>query len=168
MIFQDPFGSLNPRRRVLSIIARAAVLGGLSRGSAKARAVELLRRVGFSADALQRRPAAFSGGQRQRIGIARALAMTPDILIADESVSALDVSSQAQVLDLLRELQKELGIAILFITHDLRVAAQICDRIAVMQAGKIVELGPTRTVLTAPSHLYSRELLESAPGRGFL
>jgi peptide/nickel transport system ATP-binding protein len=168
MIFQDPFGSLNPRRRVLSIIARAAVLGGLSRSSAKARAVELLRRVGFSADALQRRPAAFSGGQRQRIGIARALAMMPDILIADESVSALDVSSQAQVLDLLRELQKELGIAILFITHDLRVAAQICDRIAVMQAGKIVELGPTRTVLTDPSHPYSRELLESAPGRGFL
>jgi peptide/nickel transport system ATP-binding protein len=94
--------------------------------------------------------------------------MTPDILIADESVSALDVSSQPQVLDLLRERQKELGITVLFITHDLRVAAQICDRIAVMQAGKIVELGPTRTVITAPSHPYSRELLESAPGRGFL
>jgi peptide/nickel transport system ATP-binding protein len=168
MIFQDPFGSLNPRRRVLSIIMRAARLGGLGRRGAKARALELLRRVGFSSDALQRRPAAFSGGQRQRIGIARALAMQPDILIADESVSALDVSSQAQVLELLRELQQELGVAILFITHDLRVAAQICDRIAVMQAGKIVELGPARTVLTEPSHPYSRELLESAPGRGFL
>jgi peptide/nickel transport system ATP-binding protein len=127
---------------------------------------QLLRRVGFSVAALQRRPAAFLGGQRQRIGIARALAMTPDVLIADESVSALDVSSQAQVLDLLRELQGELGIAILLITHDLRVAAHICDRIAVMQAGKIVELGSTRTVLSAPSHPYSRELLEPAPARG--
>jgi peptide/nickel transport system ATP-binding protein len=168
MIFQDPFGSLNPRRRLLSIIVRAAILSGLDRRGAKARAVELLRRVGFSTDALQRLPAAFSGGQRQRIGIARALAMQPDVLIADESVSALDVSSQAQVLNLLRELQQELGVAILFITHDLRVAAQICDRIAVMQAGKIVELGSARTVLTAPSHPYSRELLESAPGRGLL
>jgi peptide/nickel transport system ATP-binding protein len=168
MIFQDPFGSLNPRRRVLSIITRAAILSGLGRRGAQARAVELLQRVGFSSDALQRRPATFSGGQRQRIGIARALAMKPDILIADESVSALDVSSQAQVLDLLRELQEELGVAILFITHDLRVAAQICDRIAVMQAGKIVELGPARAVLTEPRHPYSRELLESAPGRGFL
>jgi peptide/nickel transport system ATP-binding protein len=94
--------------------------------------------------------------------------MKPDILVADESVTALDVSSQAQVLALVRELQAELAVAILFITHDLRIAAQICDRIAVMQAGKIVELGPTRTVLTEPAHPYSRELLESAPGRGFL
>jgi peptide/nickel transport system ATP-binding protein len=168
MIFQDPFGSLNPRRTIGSILTRAAVLAGEDRRTARARAVELLERVGLPGGAFNRRPAAFSGGQRQRIGIARALAMKPDILIADESVSALDVSAQAQILDLLRKLQAELGLAILFITHDLRVAAQLSDRIAVMKAGKVVEIGPAAEVLMAPQHPYTRELLESAPGRGIL
>jgi peptide/nickel transport system ATP-binding protein len=168
MIFQDPYGSLNPLRKVGAIIARAAVLAGADRRTARARAGELFDRVGLPREALDRRPAAFSGGQRQRIGIARALAMNPDVLIADESLSALDASSQAQILDLLRKLQTELGLAILLITHDLRVAAQISHRIAVMKAGKIVEIGPAEQVLNSPAHPYTRELLESAPGRGLV
>jgi peptide/nickel transport system ATP-binding protein len=168
MIFQDPFGSLNPLRTVGAVIARAAVLAGMDRRTARARAAELIDRVGLPKEALERRPAAFSGGQKQRIGIARALAMNPDVLIADESLSALDASSQAQILDLLRKLQSELGLAILLITHDLRVAAQISQRIAVMQAGRIVEIGPAERVINSPQHPYTRELLESAPGRGLL
>ena len=166
MIFQDPFGSLNPRRTVGAIIARAAVLAGDDRGAARGRAEELLRRVGLGASAYGRPPSAFSGGQRQRVGIARALAMRPDILIADECLSALDVSVQAQILALLRELQTELGLTIVFITHDLRVAAQVGDRIAVMKAGEIVEIGEAASVLEAPQHPYTRALLAAAPGRG--
>jgi peptide/nickel transport system ATP-binding protein len=168
MIFQDPFSSLNPLRRVGATIARAAMLAGADRRTARARAAELFDRVGLPREALDRRPAAFSGGQKQRIGIARALAMNPDVLIADESLSALDASSQAQILDLLRKLQRELGLAIVMITHDLRVAAQISHRIAVMQAGRIVEIGPAERVLNAPEHPYTRELLDSAPGRGLV
>jgi peptide/nickel transport system ATP-binding protein len=168
MIFQDPFGSLNPLRRVGATIARAAVLAGADRRTARERAGELFDRVGLPREALDRRPAAFSGGQKQRIGIARALAMNPDVLIADESLSALDASSQAQILDLLRKLQNELGLAILLITHDLRVAAQISHRIAVMQAGRIVEIGPAEQVINSPEHPYTRELLDSAPGRGLV
>ena len=168
MIFQDPFGSLNPLRRVGATLARAAVLAGADRRAARERAGELFDRVGLPREGLDRRPAAFSGGQKQRIGIARALAMNPDVLIADESLSALDASSQAQILDLLRKLQNELGLAILLITHDLRVAAQISHRIAVMQAGRIVEIGPAERVINAPEHPYTRELLESAPGRGLV
>jgi peptide/nickel transport system ATP-binding protein len=168
MIFQDPFGSLNPLRRVGAILARAAVLAGADRRTARDRAGELLDRVGLPREALDRRPAAFSGGQKQRIGIARALAMKPDVLIADESLSALDASSQAQILELLRKLQTELGLAILLITHDLRVAAQISHRIAVMQAGRIVEIGPAERVINSPEHPYTRELLDSAPGRGLV
>jgi peptide/nickel transport system ATP-binding protein len=168
MIFQDPFGSLNPLRRVGAVIERAAVLAGADRRTARARAAELLDRVGLAREALDRRPAAFSGGQKQRIGIARALAMNPDVLIADESLSALDASSQAQILDLLRKLQSELGLALLLITHDLRVAAQISHRIAVMQGGRIVEIGPAAQVINSPQHPYTRELLESAPGRGLV
>jgi peptide/nickel transport system ATP-binding protein len=168
MIFQDPFGSLNPLRRVGATITRAAMLAGADRRTARARAAELFDRVGLPREALERRPAAFSGGQKQRIGIARALAMSPDILIADESLSALDASSQAQILDLLRKLQRELGLAILLITHDLRVAAQISHRIAVMRAGRIVEIGPAERVLNSPEHPYTRELLDSAPGRGLV
>jgi len=168
MIFQDPFGSLNPLRTVGAVIARAAVLAGAERRTARVRAAELLDRVGLPREALDRRPAAFSGGQKQRIGIARALAMNPDVLIADESLSALDASSQAQILDLLRKLQNELGLAILLITHDLRVAAQISRRIAVMQGGRIVEIGPADQVINSPQHPYTRELLESAPGRGLV
>jgi peptide/nickel transport system ATP-binding protein len=166
MIFQDPFGSLNPRRSVGATIARAAELAGCTRQEAQARAKALLERVGLSAAAYARRPAAFSGGQRQRVGIARALAMRPDVLIADESVSALDVSVQAQVLALLRELQLELGLTIVFITHDLRVAAQISDRVAVMRSGEIVELADTASVILTPQHPYTRALIAAAPGRG--
>jgi peptide/nickel transport system ATP-binding protein len=168
MIFQDPFGSLNPLRTAGAVIARAAVLAGADVRTARERAGELFDRVGLPREGLQRRPAAFSGGQKQRIGIARALAMNPDVLIADESLSALDASSQAQILALLRKLQNELGLAILLITHDLRVAAQISHRIAVMQAGRIVEIGPAERVINSPEHPYTRELLESAPGRGLV
>jgi peptide/nickel transport system ATP-binding protein len=168
MIFQDPFGSLNPLRTAGAVLARAAVLAGADRRTAHERAGELFDRVGLPREGLSRRPAAFSGGQKQRIGIARALAMNPDVLIADESLSALDASSQAQILALLRKLQDELGLAILLITHDLRVAAQISHRIAVMQAGRIVEIGPTEQVINSPEHPYTRELLDSAPGRGLV
>jgi peptide/nickel transport system ATP-binding protein len=168
MIFQDPAGSLNPLRRVGATIARAAMLAGADRRSARVRAEELFDRVGLPREGLDRRPSAFSGGQKQRIGIARALAMDPDVLIADESLSALDASSQAQILGLLRELQNELGLAILMITHDLRVAAQISHRIAVMQAGRIIEIGPAERVINSPEHPYTRELLDSAPGRGLV
>jgi len=168
MIFQDPSGSLNPLRTAGAVLARAAVLAGADRRAARERAGELFDRVGLPREGLQRRPAAFSGGQKQRIGIARALAMNPDVLIADESLSALDSSSQAQILALLRKLQNELGLAILLITHDLRVAAQISHRIAVMQAGRIVEIGPAEQVINSPEHPYTRELLDSAPGRGLV
>jgi peptide/nickel transport system ATP-binding protein len=168
MIFQDPYGSLNPRRRVGDTIARAAVLAGADGRAARAKARELLELVGLSKEAYFRRPGAFSGGQRQRIGIARALAMGPDIIIADESVSALDVSVQTQILALLQELQAKFGLSILFITHDLRVAAQISDHVVVMKNGQIVEAGDAMTVLTAPTHAYTRELIAAAPGRGIV
>ncbi|RJE88115.1 dipeptide ABC transporter ATP-binding protein [Paracoccus onubensis] len=166
MVFQDPFGSLNPRRKVGPMIARAAMLSGASRAEAIARTKDLLELVGLQRSAYDRRPAAFSGGQRQRIGIARALAMQPDVLIADESVSALDVSVQAQVLDLLADLQSRLSLAVVFITHDLRVAAQISDEIIVLSKGHVVERGPASAVLSAPQHPYTRDLLAAAPGRG--
>jgi peptide/nickel transport system ATP-binding protein len=165
MIFQDPFGSLNPRRTVGAMLFRAGMLGGLSRRDATAKASELLALVGLPQTALARRPAAFSGGQRQRLGIARALAMGPEIIIADESVSALDVSVQKQVLALLHDLQARLTLTIVFITHDLRVAAEISDWIAVMQKGVVVEYGPAARVLTSPSHAYTRALIAAAPGR---
>ena len=167
MIFQDPHGSLNPNRTVGAVLVRAGVLGGLTRVAAQARATELVGLVGLQPEALKRRPEAFSGGQRQRIGIARALAMRPAIVIADESVSALDVSVQKQVLELLDRLQVQAGLTLLFITHDLRVAAQIADRIAVMQRGKMVEFGPAVQVLVTPEHPYTAELVAAAPGRSW-
>ncbi len=130
-----------------------------------ARARELLRLVGLPEDAVKRYPYQFSGGERQRIAIARAIAMEPDVLVADEAVSALDVSVQAQVLRLLDDLQEKLGIAILFITHDLRVVAQICDEVAVMREGRVVEFDTAANVLGAPQHHYTRALIEAAPGR---
>ena len=167
MVFQDPYGSLNPNRTVGDVLVRAGVLGGLTRGESRKRARELIELVGLQSEALARKPGAFSGGQRQRIGIARALAMRPAIVIADESVSALDVSVQKQVLELLERLQRQAGLTMLFITHDLRVAAQIADRIAVMQRGRLVEFGPAVRVLQTPEHPYTAELVAAAPGRNW-
>ena len=164
MIFQDPFAALNPRRTVAEIIAAGPIAHGTSAHAARARARELLEMVGLDPKAADRYPNAFSGGQRQRIGIARALAMDPDVLVADEAVSALDVSVQAQVLALLEDLKQRLSLAMLFITHDLRVAATICDRIAVMHRGRIVELRPTADLFRAPDHAYTRSLLAAVPG----
>jgi peptide/nickel transport system ATP-binding protein len=165
MIFQDPFASLNPRRKIGHIIADGPIAAGTDPKVAFDRARDLLKMVGLDAGALERYPHEFSGGQRQRIGIARALALEPEIIVADEAVSALDVSVQAQVLRLLEDLKARLGLSMLFITHDLRVAAQICDRIAVMQRGAIVELKPTAQLFAAPEHAYTRELLAAVPGR---
>ena len=165
MIFQDPFASLNPRRKVGHIIADGPIAAGTDPKVAFDRARDLLKMVGLDAGALERYPHEFSGGQRQRIGIARALALEPEIIVADEAVSALDVSVQAQVLRLLEDLKARLGLSMLFITHDLRVAAQICDRIAVMQRGAIVELKPTAQLFAAPEHPYTRELLAAVPGQ---
>ncbi|PAY04144.1 microcin ABC transporter ATP-binding protein [Bradyrhizobium sp. UFLA03-84] len=167
IIFQDPYRSLNPRVTVGESIAEGPINYGMPRKDALVRARELLELVHLPPDAISRYPHQFSGGQRQRIAIARALALDPDVLVADEAVSALDVSVQAQVLDLLDEIQRRLGIALLFITHDLRVAAQICDDVAVMQRGRVVEQGPAAEVLTNPQQAYTRALLEAAPGRGW-
>ncbi|MGJ4925999.1 ABC transporter ATP-binding protein [Bradyrhizobium sp. HKCCYLS2038] len=167
IVFQDPYRSLNPRLTVGESIAEGPVNYGTSHAKAMARARELLELVGLPADAIGRYPHQFSGGQRQRIAIARALALDPDVLVADEAVSALDVSVQAQVLELLDEIQRRLGIAILFITHDLRVAAQICDDVVVMQKGRIVEQGPAGEILTHPKEAYTKSLLEAAPGRNW-
>jgi peptide/nickel transport system ATP-binding protein len=167
VVFQDPYRSLNPRRTVGASIVEGPMNFGLSEKDALDRARSLLRLVGLSPDALERYPHQFSGGQRQRIAIARALAMEPDVLIADEAVSALDVSVQAQVLDLIDDVKRRFDLAVLFITHDLRVAAQICDRIMVMEKGVVVEEGATHRVFNAPEHPYTRALLDAAPGRGF-
>ncbi|BCH25230.1 ABC transporter ATP-binding protein [Mesorhizobium sp. L-8-10] len=167
IVFQDPFRSLNPRWTIGRSLIEGPLNTGTDRKAALARAVELLKLVGLPDDAVGRYPHQFSGGQRQRVAIARALAMEPDILVADEAVSALDVSVQAQVLDLLDELQKKLGIAILFVTHDLRVAAQICDEVLVMQRGRVVEHDSAANVLSNPRHAYTRSLIEAAPGRAW-
>jgi peptide/nickel transport system ATP-binding protein len=165
IIFQDPYRSLNPRTTIGETIAEGPINYGMARDQALAKAGELLELVDLPPDAISRYPHQFSGGQRQRIAIARALALDPDVLVADEAVSALDVSVQAQVLELLDEIQTRLGIALLFITHDLRVAAQICDDVAVMQHGRIVEQGPAAQILTHPQQAYTRQLLDAAPGR---
>jgi peptide/nickel transport system ATP-binding protein len=165
MIFQDPFASLNPRRKIGHIIADGPIAAGTTPKVAFDRTRDLLKMVGLDAGALDRYPHEFSGGQRQRVAIARALALEPEIVVADEAVSALDVSVQAQVLRLLEDLKARLGLSMLFITHDLRVAAQICDRIAVMQRGAIVELKPTAQLFAAPEHPYTRELLAAVPGQ---
>jgi len=165
MVFQDPYGSLNPRRTVGQLIAEGPMVHGIGEREARAKASELLELVGIDRRALGRYPHEFSGGQRQRIGIARALALEPEVLVADEPVSALDVSIQAQVLKLLADIRDRLHLTMLFITHDLRVAAQICDSIAVMRSGQIVECGPTAGVFRNPQHPYTRELLAAVPGK---
>jgi peptide/nickel transport system ATP-binding protein len=156
---------LNPRWTIEQSLTEGPVNYGVPYEEAVAEAKRLLKIVSLPEDSLKRYPHQFSGGQRQRIAIARAVALRPDILVADEAVSALDVSVQAQVLELLAELQRDTGIAIIFITHDLRVAAQICDEVLVMKRGQVVEQGNASDVLGKPSHEYTRSLIEAAPGR---
>ena len=165
MIFQDPLSSLNPRKRIRTILTDGPAAHGVSREEAEKHAAELLSIVGLSPSALDRFPHEFSGGQRQRIGIARALMLHPDVIVADEPVSALDVSVQAAVLDLLNDLQQRMKLALVFITHDLRVAAQLCHSVAVMQRGVVVEYGPTARVFADPKHDYTKRLLAAIPGR---
>ncbi len=167
IVFQDPYRSLNPRRTVGASILEGPMNFGISRAEALDRARDLMELVGLDTSSLDRYPHQFSGGQRQRICIARALAIEPEVLIADEAVSALDVSVQAQVLELLDDVRTRFNLAILFITHDLRVAAQICDRIAVMYKGEVVEHGAAGEVFGAPQHEYTKALFNAAPGRDF-
>ncbi|HVI89537.1 MAG TPA: ABC transporter ATP-binding protein [Dongiaceae bacterium] len=164
MVFQDPFASLDPRMTVGDLVAEPMVIHGTAKGSElKDRVAYLFQRVGLTAEQATRFPHEFSGGQRQRICIARALALNPKVIIADESVSALDVSIQAQILDLLRELQAEFGLSYLFISHDMAVVEEISHRIAVMYLGQIVETGPTAAVLSNPQHAYTKKLLAAVP-----
>ncbi len=165
MIFQDPYGSLNPTHTVGQILTRGQILRGVEEKKAIQDAFDLLKLVGLGRESFYRTPRNFSGGQRQRIGIARALSMYPDVVIADEAVSALDLSVQKQVLRLINNLQKQFNIAIIFITHDLRVAAQISDYIAVMEKGIIVEFGTVKNVFNYPRHKYTKKLLDAAPGK---
>ncbi|MFS2224663.1 ABC transporter ATP-binding protein [Pantoea sp. B65] len=167
MIFQDPNRSLNPRISIGKSLVEGPMNYGVSFAEAWARGQQLLELVGLPADAIDRFPHQFSGGQRQRIAIARALAMEPDVIVADEAVSALDVSVQAQVLQLLNDIQRRLGVAILFITHDLRVAAQLCDDVLVMQHGEVIEYGAATEVLVSPQHPYTQQLMDAVPGKGW-
>ena len=164
MVFQDPFSSLNPRMTVFQIISEPLVNSGLARGSElEDRVTGLMQKVGLSLDMLRRYPHAFSGGQRQRIGIARAIALEPLLIVADEATSALDVSLRAQMLDLLLGLREELGLSYLFISHDISVMRYMCDRVAVMHLGRIVEIGETTQVCDAPRHPYTRSLISAVP-----
>jgi peptide/nickel transport system ATP-binding protein len=167
MVFQDPFASLNPRRKAADLVAQGPIVHGTAPAKAIAEAKELFALVGLDPSASDRFPHEFSGGQRQRIGLARALALHPAVLVADEAVSALDVSVQAQVLQLLADLRARLGLSIVFITHDLRVAAQICDLVAVMKDGEVVEHGLAGDVFGCPQHPYTRALVDSIPGGEF-
>jgi len=161
MVFQDPYGSLDPRQRVARIVTEPLI--GVPEGEARQRVAEALDAVGLRASDADKYPHEFSGGQRQRIAIARALITRPKLIVADEPVSALDVSVQAQVLNLLADLQEHLGVTYLFISHDLAVVDHVCDEVAVMQAGRIVEYGPTEQVLHRPAHAYTRALLAAVP-----
>ena len=164
MIFQDPFGSLNPRMMLLDIVGEPLLVHGMkSRRERADRVAELMRLVGLRPEYMRRFPHAFSGGERQRIGIARALALSPRLVVADEPVSALDVSVQAQVINLLEDLQEELNLTYLFVAHDLSVVRHIADRVAVMYVGKIVEMGPTEELFDSPRHPYTSALLSSVP-----
>ena len=168
IVFQDPYGSLSPRRTVGAILAEPLQAHGLVRGASdtRAKAAELLRRVGLSPDMLDRYPREFSGGQRQRIGIARAISVDPAFVVADEPVSALDVSVQAQIINLLQAIQVQRGLSYLFISHDLRVVRHIAHRVAVMYLGRVVEEGPKAAVFHAPQHPYTQALLSAVPEPG--
>jgi len=163
MIFQDPYGSLNPRRKIGSQIIDGLLVGGMKKAAAMEKAVEFLARVGLPKDANDRYPHQFSGGQRQRIAIARALAAAPSVIIADEPISALDTSSQAQVSNLLVKLVEEFDMGMVFISHDLSIVRRISDRVAVMYLGKIVEIGTTTQIWENPSHPYTRALISAIP-----
>ncbi len=165
MIFQDPYGSLNPRLSVFEIMAEPLEIHfpKLTRAERQERVAALLTQVGLPADAMRRRPQEFSGGQRQRIGIARALAVEPRLLVCDEPVSALDVSVQAQIVNLLQDLQEQLGLTYLFIAHDLAVVEHISDEILVLHHGELVESGPAEAVCQNPQHEYTKKLLASVP-----
>ena len=164
MIFQDPFSSLNPRMTLFDIIGEPLLVNGMTQRQERIdRVEELLGLVGLRPEFLQRFPHAFSGGQRQRIGIARALALSPSLVVADEPVSALDVSVQAQILNLLLELQNRLGLTYLFVAHDLSVVKHICDRVAVMYVGKVVETAETKQLFETPKHPYTEALLSAVP-----
>ncbi|WP_192364849.1 ATP-binding cassette domain-containing protein, partial [Mesorhizobium mediterraneum] len=167
IVFQDPYASLDPRLKVGESIALGPMAHGASRAKAERLSHEWLERVGLTSQATDRFPHEFSGGQRQRICIARALALRPSLLIADEAVSALDVSVQAQVLNLLAELKEEMNLSMLFITHDLRVAREIADTIIVMQRGRVVERNYADALFSAPQSAYTRSLLAAVPGRAF-
>ncbi|MCY4655091.1 MAG: ATP-binding cassette domain-containing protein, partial [Dehalococcoidia bacterium] len=161
MIFQDPFSSLNPRMTLMDIVGEPLIITGVAKSEREDRVAELLSMVGLRPEFMRRFPHAFSGGQRQRIGIARALALNPRLIVADEPVSALDVSVQAQVLNLMMDLQSELGLTYLFVAHDLSVVKHISDRIAVMYVGKLVEMAPTDELFDSPKHPYTAALLSS-------
>ncbi len=167
MVFQDPYGSLDPRQRVVDIIAEGPIIHGTAPAAARVEAMEMLGLVGLDGSAADRYPHEFSGGQRQRIGIARALALRPEVLVADEPVSALDVSVQAQVLALLTDIKARLHLSMVFVTHDLRVALQVCDRIAVMRAGRVVEVAATAEIYGQPQHPYTKALFAAVPGAGW-
>ena len=164
IVFQDPYGSLNPRRTIGSQLIQGPVNFGVPKGEALARVRRLLEIVRMPANSLDRYPNQFSGGQRQRLCIARALAVEPKVLIADEAVSALDVSIQKQVLKLINDIRDEFGLTVVFITHDLRVAAQVSDNIIVMQNGEVVEQGPVASIFDDPQHPYTQSLLAAQPG----
>jgi peptide/nickel transport system ATP-binding protein/oligopeptide transport system ATP-binding protein len=166
MVFQDPFASLNPRMRVGEIVAEGLVIHGLGNtAEQQAKVIAMLKRVGLSESDMQKYPHEFSGGQRQRIGIARALVLSPKVVVCDEPVSALDVSIQAQILLLLKELQAEMALSYLFISHDLRVVRHIADDIVVMHQGKVVEQGQVESVYQRPQHPYTQNLLAAIPGK---
>ncbi|WP_082504764.1 MULTISPECIES: ATP-binding cassette domain-containing protein [unclassified Methylophilus] len=167
MIFQDPFASLNPRMRIGDIIGEGLVIHRIGNASQQRdEVINMLEKVGLKAEDAQKYPHQFSGGQRQRIGIARALILQPKLVVCDEPVSALDVSVQAQILLLLKQLQQEMGLSYLFITHDLRVVRHIADEVLVMQKGKVIEQGSVENIYNAPQQIYTQQLLSAIPGQG--